>query len=91
MSRIESSLRCSAQIKSLPEFVRTEYIAAADYIAELEAERDTLKARITGGVEVKISLGMIANVAPVLSITHEEFAELAPFNGQTVTVIGDKP
>ena len=38
MSRIESSLRCSAQIKSLPEFVRAEYVAAADYIAELEAE-----------------------------------------------------
>jgi len=38
MSRIESSLRCSAQIKSLPEFVRAEYVAAADRIAELEAE-----------------------------------------------------
>ena len=42
MSRIESSLRCSAQIKSLPEFVRAEYVAAADRIAELEAERDAL-------------------------------------------------
>ena len=121
MSRIESSLRCSAQIKSLPEFVRAEYVAAADRIAELEAERDaailrsntlhienlqldqaldaatierdTLRARIAGGVELAdCCLQPADDHGPhALVLSFEEYAALLPLNGHAVTVIGGEP